>query len=196
MSHMIPPVGSRRRQRSTRILVAVLLLLLATVVVAGTAVTGSWLGLTLAAGLAVLLGATATKIMHSELMASRRDAARDRAEQAQAYRQLDEARSTEHLAFATDMQGRLARREATVVRLEKRLSETAQELADARRHLAEVEERAERECARLGDRLADAEDRAAQAVIRIAELEQEVDVLTAQWHQAQDLLDRKSRKLA
>src|SRR5687767_5728467 len=104
---MTSPAGpSRRRQRSTRIVVAVLLLLVAAAAVAGAAVTGAWPAVTVAAVAAVLLGATATKIMHSELMMARRDAARDRAEQAKAFSELDGKRSAESVEFAADMQGR------------------------------------------------------------------------------------------
>jgi len=192
LSHMATSAGSsRRRQRSTRVLVAVLLLLGATATVAGTAATGSWLAVTVAGGFAVLLGAAATKITHSELMASRVEAARDRAEQAQAFRDLDHRRSSEGVEFAADMQGRIAKRDATVSRLERRLSDTAEELADARRSLTEVEEQlahSERENANLGDRLSDAEERATQAVVRVAELELEVDMLTAQWEAAEAAL--------
>lgn len=183
--------GSRRRQRSTRVLVAVLLLLLATAAVAGTALTGSW-GLVTGAGfLAVVLGAAATKITHSELLSSRREAARDRAEQAQAYRELDVRRSAEGVEFAADMQGLLAKRDATVSRLERRLTDAAAELAEARRDLTEAQERtelAEREADRLGSRLADADERATAAVVRVAELEQEIDVLTTQWQAAEAAL--------
>ncbi|KAA1428293.1 hypothetical protein [Nocardioides antri] len=187
--------SSRRRQRSTRLVVAVLLLLVAVLAVTGTAVTGSWLAVTVAGGLAVLLGGAATKITHSELMASRLEAARDRAAQAQAYRELDSKRSAEGVEFAADMQGRLAKRDATVSRLERRLSDAAQELADARRELAEVESQAalaEKENARLAERLGDAEERAAQAVVRVAELEVEVDMLTSQWEAAEAALAARS----
>lgn len=183
--------GSRRRQRSARVLVAALLLLLATAVVAGTALTGSWALVTGAGLVAVLLGAAATKITHTELLATRREAARDRAEQAQAYRELDVRRSAEGVEFAADMQGRIAKRDATVSRLERRLADAAAELADARRTLAEVEGRvdvAEREAERLAGRLADADERAMGAVVRVAELEQEIDVLTAQWQAAEAAL--------
>ena len=186
-----PAANSRRRQRSTRLVVAVLLLLGAAAAVAGTAVSGSWLATTVAGGFAVLLGAAATKITHSELMASRVDAARDRAEQAQAFRVLDEHRSAEGVEFAADMQGQVAKRDAIVSRLERRLADTAEELADARRSLTEVEEQlayAERENSKLGERLGDAEERATQAVVRVAELEVEVDMLTAQWEAAEAAL--------
>ncbi len=186
-----PAANSRRRQRSTRLVVAVLLLLGAAAAVAGTAISGSWLATTVAGGFAVLLGAAATKITHSELMASRVDAARDRAEQAQAFRVHDERRSAEGVEFAADMQGQVAKRDAIVSRLERRLADTAEELADARRSLTEVEEQlayAERENSNLGERLGDAEERATQAVVRVAELEVEVDMLTAQWEAAEAAL--------
>lgn len=189
---MTQPAGSsRRRQRSTRLVVAVLLLLGAAAAVAGTAVTGSWLATTVAGGFAVLLGAAATKITHTELTVSRFDAARDRAEQAQAFRAIDERRSAEGVEFAADMQGRIAKRDATVSRLERRLSDAAQELADARRSLTDVEEQlayAELENSKLGERLGDAEERATQAIVRVAELEVEVDMLTAQWEAAEAAL--------
>lgn len=189
---MTSPAGSsRRRQRSTRLVVAVLLLLAAAGAVVGAAVSGSWLALTVAGGCAVLLGAAATKITHTELRVARIEAAHDRTQQAQAYRELDARRSAEGVEFAADMQGRLAKRDATVSRLERRLTDAAQELAEARRGLTAMEEQlalAERENAKLGERLGDAEDRAAQAVVRVAELEVEIDLLTAQWEAAEAAL--------
>ncbi|NYI99470.1 chromosome segregation ATPase [Nocardioides thalensis] len=193
---MTPVNGSRRRQRSTRVAVAVLLLVLAAAAVAGAAVTGSWVAVTIAGAAAVLLGAVATKITHSELMASRRDAARDRAEQAQAFREVDERRSLEGVEFAADMQGRIAQREAVVSRLEGRLADAAAELAEARRQVTAEQERAEtaeKETGRLAERLADAEERASDAVVRVAELEQEIDVLTAQWQAAEAALAEQNR---
>ncbi len=191
--------SSRRRQRSTRVVVAVLLLLGAAAAVAGTAVTGSWLAVTVAGGFAVLLGAVATKITHSELLASRVEAARDRAAQAVAFRDIDTRRSAEGVEFAADMQGQIAKRDATVSRLERRLADTAEELAEARRNLTEVQEQlvyAERENSNLGERLGDAEERATQAVVRVAELEVEVDMLTAQWESAEAALVAQQIKSA
>nr|WP_246303599.1 hypothetical protein [Nocardioides thalensis] len=173
-----------------------MLLVLAAAAVAGAAVTGSWVAVTIAGAAAVLLGAVATKITHSELMASRRDAARDRAEQAQAFREVDERRSLEGVEFAADMQGRIAQREAVVSRLEGRLADAAAELAEARRQVTAEQERAEtaeKETGRLAERLADAEERASDAVVRVAELEQEIDVLTAQWQAAEAALAEQNR---
>lgn len=192
---MTSPVGNRRRQRSTRLVVAALMIVLSAAAVVGTALTGSWLLVTVAGLVAVLLGATATKITHSELMDSREEAARDRAQQARAYADLTEVRTAENVEFAADMTGKVAKRDATISRLEKRLGDAAAELADARRELSEAREEAaeaQRDSERLSERLADAEERANHAVVRMAELEAEVDVLraelqtvTAAWQEAE-----------
>lgn len=162
-----------------------MLLVLAALAVAGAALSGSWLVVTVAATAGVLLGVAATRITHSELVDSRRQAARDRAGQAQAYRQLTETRTAEHAVFVTDMDGRVARRDATIGRLEHRLSDATAEVIETHERLAaEIvrAEIAEREGGRLTSRLEAAEDRAAQAIVRVAELEQELDVVTAEWH--------------
>ena len=100
---MTSPVGNRRRQRSTRLVVAALLIVGSAVIVVATALTGSWLLVTVAALVAVVLGATATKITHSELMDSREEAARDRARQARAYADLTEVRTAENVEFAAGL---------------------------------------------------------------------------------------------
>lgn len=180
---MTSPVGNRRRQRSTRLVVAALMIVVSAAAVVGTALTGSWLLVTVAGLVAVVLGATATKITHSELMDSREEAARDRAQQARAYADLTEVRTAENVEFAADMTGKVAKRDATISRLEKRLGDAAAELADARRELGEARDEAaeaRRETERLTGRLADAEERAHHAVVRMAELEAELDVVTSE----------------
>jgi len=184
---MASPSSTRRRQRSTRLTVAVALLALAAVAVVGAIVSGSWLLVTLAAAAGVLLGAAATKITHTELVTTRRDAARDRAEQAQAYRRLTDERTAENAAFAASMQDKLAQQTAAVGELEEALTAAQQRAADATRKLntearrAEAAERHGRDTEeRLGERLADAEERAAEAVVRVIELEQELDVVRAE----------------
>jgi hypothetical protein len=184
---MASPRSNRRRQRSTRLTVAVSLLALAAVAVLGAVVSGSWLLVTLAAAVGVLLGAAATKITHNELVTTRRDAARDRAEQAQAYRRLTDERTAENAAFATSMQDKLSQQVAAVGELEEALTAAQQRAADATRKLnaearradaAERQGRDDRE--RLSGRLAEAEERAAEAVVRVLELEQELDVVRAE----------------
>ncbi|GAA4814568.1 hypothetical protein GCM10025786_19850 [Nocardioides caeni] len=167
--------------------VAVVLLVLAAAVVAATAASGSVLLITGAAALAVVLGAAATRITHTELIDSRTAAARDRAEQARAYADLTATRTAENVEFASDMTGQVARRDATISRLEKRLTEAAGELAQARRDLGDARDRAERTEADLATTrrsLAAADERATQAVVRVAELEHEIDVLRAEWQAA------------
>lgn len=77
--------NARRRQRSTRLVVAVALIVASGVLLAAVVPTGSFVAVAVAGAVAVLLGAAALRIAHSELMASRRDAATDRASQAKEY---------------------------------------------------------------------------------------------------------------
>ncbi|MEJ7832234.1 MAG: hypothetical protein WKF79_04925, partial [Nocardioides sp.] len=179
---------TRRRQRSTRLVIACVLLAAAGVLVAGAALSGSWLIVTIAAGLGVALGATATRIAHIELLDSRREAARDRAALAQDYRALAETRNAEHAVYVGAIDGQIARGEATISRLEGRLADAAAEVIATRRRLAEETERtelAEVDGRRLTARLEDADERAAHAIVRVAELEHELDVVTAEWQAGQ-----------
>jgi chromosome segregation ATPase len=179
---------ARRRQRSTRAVVACLLLTAAALVVVGALLSGSWPALTAGAVAGVALGAVATRIVHLEVLQSRREAAADRAELAQHYRALTETRTDENALFAADMTGRISRHEATIDRLEKRLADVTAEVIEARRLLDEAVERAEQaedESGRIAVRLEDAEERAALATVRVAELEQERDVLMAEWQAAE-----------
>jgi chromosome segregation ATPase len=164
---------------------AVGLIVLAALVVAGAALSGSWLYVTIAAGLGVALGAAATRITHTELVVSRVEAARDRATQAKAYNELTEARTSEHGAYVADVQARIAEREQALDELELALSLSQRRAATStRKRNAEG-----RRAAGLQVRLTEAEDRGRTAQLRIAELEQEVVALraelasvTAAWH--------------
>ena len=178
---------TRRRRRSTRITVAAGLLVLAALEVTGAALSGSWLVVTCAAGLGVLLGAAATRITHSELADSRREAAADRATQAKAYAALSEQRIAEHSSYISDMLARISEREHALEELEEALCAAQKRAAEsARKRNAEG-----RRAAGLQVSLAMAEDRHQQALIRISQLEQEVVVLRAEldsvttaWHAA------------
>jgi hypothetical protein len=174
---------ARRRQRSTRLTVAVTLLVVAALAVAGAVLSGSWLLVTAAAVLGVLLGASATRITHSELMQTRRDAARDRAEQAQAYRELTVARTAEHAEFTAGMQARLDRQEDALSELEVALTSAQKRAAEATRKFnaeARRAEAAEREGREYAARLEEAEATAAAATLRVTELEQEIDAVRAE----------------
>lgn len=168
--------------------VAVGLVLLAALVVAGATFSGSWLLVTVAAGLSVLLGAAATRITHTELVESRVAAARDRAAQAAAYNVLADERSTEHAAHLADVQARIAEKEHALEELELALSLSQRRAATStRKRNAEG-----RRAAELHVRLGEAEERATTAQLRVVELEQEVLALraelasvTAAWHAAE-----------
>ncbi|MGN0065611.1 MAG: hypothetical protein ACI379_15340 [Nocardioides sp.] len=175
--------ASRRRQRSTRITVAVSLLVAAAVLVAGAVVVNTgWLS-SLAAVLAVVAGAAATKITHSELLLSRKEAARDRAAQAKEYAELTRQRADENATFAATMRKKIVDREEAISALEEALSAAQKHVLEQTRKLnaearrAEVAERTGAETARA---LGVSEDRAAEAIMRVAEMEAELDVLRAE----------------
>jgi hypothetical protein len=166
-----------------RLTVAVALLALAAVLVLAAVLSGSWVVLTLAALVAVVLGAVATRITHSELMETRREAARDRAEQAQAYRDLTVARTAEQAEFAQTMESRIAAHETAIHDLEVALTSAQKRAAEATRKRNSEARRAdlaEREGRDTAEQLEAAEERAAEAIVRVAELEQQIDVLKAE----------------
>lgn len=174
---------ARRRQRSTRLTVAAGLIAISALVVIGAVLSGSWLLATVAAGLSVVLGAAATRITHSELMDTRREAARDRAEQAQAYRDLTVTRTAEQATHTATMQSRIAAHEHTIGELEIALTSAQKRAAEATRKRGAEARRAdvaEQEGRGLTVRLDESEERAAEAIVRVAELEQELDVLRAE----------------
>lgn len=174
---------SRRRQRSTRLSVATALLVLSALLVLGAVASGSALLVTVAALAAVVLGAAATRITHAELLASRRDANRDRAEQAQAYRRLAEARADEHATRVAELTSRLGEREVALGELQTELVKTQRTAADSARQVEVAHRRnvdLEKEGRLVGRSLEAAEERAADAIVRVAELESEIDVLRAE----------------
>src|SRR6476619_5631493 len=121
---------ARRRQRSTRITVAAALVILAAVAVIGAVLAGSWSLLATAALIGVALGAAAVRITHSELMQARRDANRDRAEQAQAYAELTTARTAEHADYVTGMELKMTAHETTIGELEVALTSAQRRAAE------------------------------------------------------------------
>ncbi|QZY29410.1 tropomyosin [Nocardioides coralli] len=174
---------ARRRQRSTRLTVAVLLLTLAAALVTVAFLDNVAWFQAFAAVSAVVLGAASTRITHSELMQTRRDAARDRAEQAQHYRELTDQRTDEHARFVDTMQARARQQDHALAELETALSAAQRRAADAtRKYNAEARraEAAEQEGREVGARLEEAEERAAEAQLRVAELQSELDVARAE----------------
>ena len=179
---------TRRRRRSTRVTVAIGLIVIAALAVAGAASSGSWLLTTAAGGLGVLLGAAATRIVHSELVDSRVLASRDRADQAKAFNELNDQRTAEHVTHVAELQARIAEKEEALDQLEGALGSAQRRAATAtRKHNAEV-----RRSADLRLRVSDAEGRAEASGLQVVELEHEVialraelETVTAAWHAAE-----------
>ncbi|ANH38104.1 IncA protein [Nocardioides dokdonensis FR1436] len=162
---------------------ATALLVLSALLVLGAVASGSALLVTVAALGAVVLGAAATRMTHAELLASRRDANRDRAEQAQAYRRLAEARADEHAARVAELTGRLGEREVALGDLQTELVKTQRTAAESARQVEVAHRRnvdLEKEGRLVSRSLESAEERAADAIVRVAELEAEIDVLRAE----------------
>lgn len=175
---------SRRRQRSARVVTAVVLVVLGALTVVAGVVTGSWTALVLAAIVAVVAGAAATRITHSELADTRRAAARDRAVLARDYHDLQVLRGAEHELFAESMQARLADQQTRINKLAQSLAEHRTQLVEAREQLAAAIRRAESaegEGARVGKLLEDARARAAHAEMRVVELEQQLEEIAVSW---------------
>ncbi len=174
---------SRRRQRSTRLAVAVSLLMISALLVGGAAIGQSAILLSIAAATAVALGAAATKITHSELIQTRIEWARDRAQQAQAYDRITEQRNAENAELRDTLTERIAERQKLIHELEGELAMAHKNLAATKARLGTEARRADQAEARMvaeGARLEDAEQRAAEAIVLAAELEQEVNDLRAE----------------
>lgn len=127
-----PGRSGRRVQRSVRATVAVLVLAFGGVVVAAALLHGGFVSLASASVIGWAAGATATRIVHNELQDSRRQHARDRADQAQAYAELAARRARENAAFASAMRQQVADHAVTIERLQGtlRVAKTRADLAE------------------------------------------------------------------
>ena len=114
-----------------RVTVAVALLTLATLAVVLALPTQSPGWLSASSVFALLSGFVAARIIYSELVQSRREAATDRAVQAQAYRTMFSERADEHAEFTTAMTERLAARERSIRELEGTIVEAEQRAMEA-----------------------------------------------------------------
>lgn len=170
---------SRRRQRSVRVTVAAALLALATLAVVLALPTQSPIWLSFSSVFALLCGATASRIIYTELLQSRREAATDRAAQAQAYRTMFNERAAEHAEFTTAMTERLAAREKSIQELESTIV-----LAEAR--AIEAETRVKREARRVNEAQEVIAQLQEQLEIRKAEQADELATWEA-WDEAMDL---------
>ncbi|HJR38872.1 MAG TPA: hypothetical protein VJ819_10875 [Nocardioidaceae bacterium] len=153
---------SRRRQRSVRVTVAVSLLSVATLVVVLALPTQSPAWLSVSSVFALVCGFLAARIVYNELVQSRREAATDRAAQAQAYKSMFSERAEEHAEFTTAMTERLTSRERSIKELEGTIV-----LAEKR--AMEAETRVQRESRRANEAMELVADLQQQLEIRKAE---------------------------
>ena len=156
----------RRRQRSVRVTVAVVLLCVATAAVVAALPSQSPVWLSLAAVVSLVCGWAAARIVYSELVQSRREAALDRVAQAESYRELFAARASDHAEFTSAMADRLTARERQVAALEATV-------ASVRKRASAAEARVRRESRRLVD--------AQQEVHRLTERVAELEIREAEW---------------
>ena len=131
---MVHTSPSRRRQRSVRVTVAIALLCLGTAAVVLALSLATVPALSAASVFSLVCGWAAARIGWTELVETRWAHARERAAQAQSFRDLFTERSAEHAAFATAMGDRLTTREREVRELEStlRLSERRATVAEQR----------------------------------------------------------------
>lgn len=162
---------------------AVVTLAVAAVLVAASFATGA-AGVRAAAAIAaVVLGAAATRITHAELLQTRRDAAADRAQQAQAFQVIDTRRTDDHRRFVAKLTSEAESREDVVRELETALVAAQRRAAEITRKFSAEARRAqlaEDENELLERRVTESDERAAEAIVHLIELEQEVDVLRAE----------------
>lgn len=171
-----PRPAARRRQRSARLSVAAVLLAVSALLVLGAVASGSFVLSALAGVLAVALGGAATKITNSELADARVEAARERAALALDFARVTERKTAENLTFALDMRQKISAREEVIAGLEFALSSAQRQVIDQTRKLNAEARRADL----AESSLSGSEERAAEAIVLLAELEAEVDVLKAE----------------
>jgi hypothetical protein len=156
------------RGGSKRLAAAALLTLLAVVVVAAAIPTGSWLVVALAGSACALLAVVATRLTRTEVLVARRDAARDRADQAKAYRDLATLRSAETRATMKRLSAEIKDRESDIAALQDALVESHQSLAATTRD----RDSAEAEAAVLAERVLELE-------VTVEALRAELDAVAA-----------------
>lgn len=107
--------GRRRVQRSVRLTVASGLLAAAFLVVVSSVVTGT--GAAVAAVVGLVAGVLACRIVYAEVVQTRAQAARDRAEQARAFEATITRNLAEHADFTALVSRRVEERDRTITEL-------------------------------------------------------------------------------
>jgi hypothetical protein len=122
-------MSGRRVQRSVRFAVASCLLAGAALVVVPTVITGS--GTSAAAVAALLAGVAACRIVYTEVVQTRAQAAQDRARQARAFAATVTRNLSEHAEFTRAIADRLQERDRTIRELHGTLRLSERRAVDA-----------------------------------------------------------------
>lgn len=133
---------SRRRQRRIRISVAVAMLVFAAAVAIPALALQTPTLLSIAVVGVFLCGASAARIVHSELVMNRRRYAAERTEIAVDYRRLAVKQSRENTAFADSMTDRLAQRDAVITELHSTVQQVETRATAAEQRAGVAEQRA------------------------------------------------------
>ena len=140
----VPSTRSARRrvQRSVRVLVASGLLALAAIVVVAAVLTQVWVSV--AAVVALLAGATSSRIVYTEVVQTRRENAVERAAMARDFGAAMTRAHEEHVTFTSTMNSRVAEKDRTI----RALNGT---IRLAERRADEAEDRVKREAKRANE---------------------------------------------
>ena len=153
----------RRRQRSLRLTFAVGLLALAGLVVFVAVAYKDATWLSGAAVFGLFCGVVAARIFSNELADIRREHARDRVRQADAYARIAEERATEHKSFVSSMSERLADRDHTISHLKGTVRLCESRVAQADHRVRRESERANNAEEQLAEVLSERHDLEAEA---------------------------------
>lgn len=193
---------TRRRPRGPRVTVAVLLLLTAFAIVSASAIiavaltTGSLLITICAAVVSVLLGIVATRLTYNEVAEERFVSAQDRAQQARSFQQVLDRHDEDHRQELATLSGRIVERDDAVAQLEVAVVESQHRAACAHRDLRRETSRADAAEARvrtLNERVAGLAGELTAAQVKSSELEQELEILEAQFQHDQTSTSRHAR---
>jgi hypothetical protein len=157
----------RRRQRSLRLTFAVGLLALAGLVVFVAVAYKDATWLSGAAVFGLFCGVVAARTFSNELAHVRREHARDRVHQADAYAQIADERTAEHDTFVSSMKGRLADRDETITHLKGTVRLCESRIVQAEHRVKRESERANQAQEQLAEVLSERQDLEAEAAALI-----------------------------
>ncbi|CAA9384647.1 MAG: hypothetical protein AVDCRST_MAG21-1915 [uncultured Nocardioidaceae bacterium] len=190
------PEPSRHRRPSTRTVFAVVLLVIAGLVLLTALVLASAAALLVAAVSSYAAGVAGTRMLAAELAQSRRDAARSRAEQAQADTARAQVIAGQHRRAIAELGRRLGQVESVATSLRAELTSAEEQVSDTTRRMLRESRRASARMAslqssldRLNHELAERTTALGEVTARLAAREDMLatDDMLATWDGMEDL---------